>query len=237
MAMPVVIAKNQTGTDIDLDRLGLRVPASGQTTLTDSASYTECTEDASLETAVTSGDIVINDGNSDLSTAEALGYLASSGNLDGPVSGSAANVVPRLKDATGRYTLSSGVTIDNSDNIVTPGTITSNGSLLLSEDAHAALRQLIHFIDSGPAEGFVSGAFHETLPTGRPFPTSYIWWESASKLQKIVELTLTRSQGGGKPLTEEWKMYDTDGTTVLVTVTDTITYSGPFESTRTRVIA
>jgi len=127
MAMPVVIAKNQTGSDIDLDRLGLRVPASGQLTLTDSASYTECTEDASLETAVTSGDIVINDGNSDLSTAEALGYLASSGNLDGPVSGAAANVVLRLRDSTGRYTLPTGVTIDNSDNIVTPGTLSAAG--------------------------------------------------------------------------------------------------------------
>jgi len=127
MAMPVVIAKNQTGSDIDLDRLGLRVPASGQLTLTDSASYTECTEDASLETAVTSGDIVINDGNSDLSTAEALGYLASSGNLDGPVSGAAANVVLRLRDSTGRYTLPTGVTIDASNNITTPGTLNAAG--------------------------------------------------------------------------------------------------------------
>ena len=69
-----------------------------------------------------------------------------------------------------------------------------------------------------------------------PFPTSYIWWESASKAQKIVELTLTRN-ANQTPATEEWKMYDTDGTTVLATVTDTIAYSGIFETSRTRAIA
>jgi hypothetical protein len=32
-------------------------------------------------------------------------------------------------------------------------------------------------------------------------------------------------------------MYDTDGSTVLVTVTEAITYTGAFEATRTRTIA
>ena len=102
--------------------------------------------------------------------------------------------------------------------------------------AHDALRSLIHFIDSGPAEGFATGAFHEILPSGNPFPTSYIWWESAAKTEKIVELTVTRG-AGQKPVTETWEMYDTDGSTVLTTVTDTISYSGPFPVSRTRAIA
>ena len=42
---------------------------------------------------------------------------------------------------------------------------------------------------------------------------------------------------GITPTTEVWKMYDTDGTTVLVTLTDAITYSGVFEATRTRTWA
>lgn len=105
----------------------------------------------------------------------------------------------------------------------------------LTETQHRALRQLIHFIDEGPAEGFVSGAFHETLPSADPFPTSFIWWTSAAKTHKIVELTLTLN-ANKTPATEEWKMYDTDGTTVLTTVTDTISYSGIFETTRTRAI-
>jgi len=101
---------------------------------------------------------------------------------------------------------------------------------------HDAARTLIHFIDSGPAEGFASGAYHEILPSGNPFPTSYIWWESASKIDKIVELTVTRG-AGQKPVTEIWVMYDEDGSTVLATVSDSISYSGPFETSRTRTIS
>ena len=63
-----------------------------------------------------------------------------------------------------------------------------------------------------------------------------IWWESAAKLEKIVELTVTRG-AMQKPVTEVWQMYDTDGTTVLETVTDTVSYSGPFEASRARAIA
>jgi hypothetical protein len=106
----------------------------------------------------------------------------------------------------------------------------------ISEAAHKVLRQLIHFIDSGPAEGFVSGAFEEILPAGNPFPTSHTWWESAAKLKKIVELTITRN-ANQTPATEAWKVYDTDGSTVLATVTDTWAYSGIFPLSRTRAIA
>lgn len=123
--MPIVIAKNQTGSDIDLTRLGLRVPAAGQRTLTEFASYTECTEDASLEAAVTGGSIVINDGTSDLSTAQALVYLNSSGNLNGPATGIAANVLLKLADTTGRATVATGVTIDASNNITTTGSVSA----------------------------------------------------------------------------------------------------------------
>jgi len=101
---------------------------------------------------------------------------------------------------------------------------------------HKIVRHLIHFIDDGPADGFVSGAYKEILPAGNPFPTQAIWWESAAKLKKIVEFNMTRDSQK-KPATEEWKMYATDGTTVLCTVTDTITYSGVQESTRTRVVS
>lgn len=105
----------------------------------------------------------------------------------------------------------------------------------LSEAEHKTLRQLIHFIDDGPAEGFASGAYKETLPAGSPFPTSEIWYESSAKLKKIVELTTTWS--GPLITQEEWKMYDTDGSSLLATVTDSIGYSGIFETSRTRTIA
>lgn len=104
----------------------------------------------------------------------------------------------------------------------------------LSAEQHRVLRQLIHFIEEGPAGGFTSGAYKETLPSGDPFPTSVIWWESSSKLKKIVERTITWT--GVTPTTDEWKIYDTDGSTLLATVSDAISYSGVFETTRTRTI-
>ena len=104
----------------------------------------------------------------------------------------------------------------------------------ISEAQHKTLRQLIHFIDDGPADGFTSGAYKESVYTGA-FLTQEIWWESASKLKKIVQLDATYT--GAFPTTEVWQMFDTDGTTVLVTITDTITYSGSFEDTRTRTWA
>ena len=105
----------------------------------------------------------------------------------------------------------------------------------LTADAHKVIRQLIHFIEEGPAEGFTSGAYKETLPSASLFPTSVIWWESSSKLKKIVERTLTWT--GVNLTTDQWKVYDTDGSTVLATITDAISYSGIFETTRTRTIA
>ena len=105
----------------------------------------------------------------------------------------------------------------------------------ISETQHKTLRQLIHFIDNGPAEGFVSGAYRETLPSPSPFPTSVIWYTDSGKTDKIVEKLITYT--GVNPTTVQWKMYDVDGSTVLATVTDAISYSGVFETSRTRTIA
>ena len=98
-----------------------------------------------------------------------------------------------------------------------------------------ALRSLIHFINEGPADGFASGAYKEILPSSNPFPISVIWWASAAKLKKIVEKTLTYT--GAFPTTIVWKSYASDGVTVLATVSDAISYSGAFETARTRTIS
>lgn len=105
----------------------------------------------------------------------------------------------------------------------------------ITENEHKALRHLIHFINEGPADGFATGAFKEILPYGNPFPISVTWWESAAKLEKIVEKTYTYNPNK-TPSTIEWKMYATDGTTVVATVTDTINYAGVFEISRNRSI-
>lgn len=105
----------------------------------------------------------------------------------------------------------------------------------ISQSQHEALRQLIHFINEGPASGFASGAYKEILPTADPFPTSVIWYTSSAKTNKIVEKTYTYNSNK-TPATVTWKMYDASGV-LLATVTDTIAYNGVFEVNRTRTIA
>lgn len=101
----------------------------------------------------------------------------------------------------------------------------------ISAGEHKTLLQLIHFIDEGPADGFTTGATKTV--TGGAFPTSILWRRADTT--KLVEQVVTWT--GILPTTVEWKLYGTDGTTVVATVTDTITYSGPFEASRTRAIA
>lgn len=101
----------------------------------------------------------------------------------------------------------------------------------LTADQHKTLLQLIHFIDEGPAEGFASGATKTV--TGTVFPTQILWRRADAT--KLVEKNLTWT--GAFPTTIQWKMYDVDGSTVLATVTDTVSYSGPFETGRTRAIS
>jgi len=113
---------------------------------------------------------------------------------------------------------------------------TLSSSSGISFNDHQTLRQLIHFIDDGPAFGFTNGCYKETLPTADPFPTLEIWWESPAKLKKIVQLEVTRSMGTF-PTEETWKMFGSDGISVIERVTDTITYSGAFELFRSRSLA
>jgi hypothetical protein len=109
------------------------------------------------------------------------------------------------------------------------GSGTSSG---LNETDHEKLRQLIHFVDEGPANGFVSGAYKETI--GIPFPSQEIWWESSSKLKKIVEVNIIRNSKK-QPTNIQWLMYNSDGS-LKNSVTDTINYNGIFEQNRTRAI-
>ena len=105
----------------------------------------------------------------------------------------------------------------------------SNGPVTASK----YLRDLITFIDEGPACGF-AGGYKETGPTG-PFPTQSIWYTDSGKTNKIVQLIVTWS--GPVPTTYEWTAFKEDGTTVDCRVTDSITYtSSIFETTRDRTI-
>lgn len=104
------------------------------------------------------------------------------------------------------------------------------------EPAHKTLRDLIHFIDQGPGDGFASGAFKEVLPSGSPFPTSIIWYLDVAKTKKLVEKFITYDSNK-QPSQIQWNMYDYDGLTLIHTIIDTFTYvNNVFEATRVRTI-
>lgn len=131
-----------------------------------------------------------------------------------------------------------GVQRDSSGNLVLKDAITGTKTLAqiisggtgITEATHKSLLQLIHFIDEGPAEGFTTGATKTT--TGTVFPSQHLWRRADTT--KLVEHNITWT--GIVPTVLQWKVYDTDGTTVLATVTDAVTYSGIFEASRIRTI-
>ena len=119
---------------------------------------------------------------------------------------------------------------------------TADGNLYASLDANtpsysqltgavAGLRDLILFIDDGPADGFASGAYKEITYDGALL-VQEVWYADNTKAQKVVQLDVTYT--GALPTTEVWQMFDTDGVTVLVTLTDAIVYDGALETSRTR---
>lgn len=114
--------------------------------------------------------------------------------------------------------------------------ITQGGGGGITPTEHETLRQLIHFIDEGPGDGFASGAFKEILPSGSPFPTQITWYLNVNRTQKLVEKFVTYS-ASHFPVQILWNMYDYDGITIVHTVIDTITYNTAFEATRTRSIS
>src|SRR3972149_1757957 len=96
---------------------------------------------------------------------------------------------------------------------------------------HAAILQPIHSTAEGPAEGFATGATKTT--TGTVFPTEELWKRADNTALVRKSITWT----GATPTSVVWRIYAADGTTVLATITDTISYTGPFESSRARALA
>ena len=105
----------------------------------------------------------------------------------------------------------------------------------ITSNQHETLRQLIHFIDEGPADGFASGSYKTITPNASPFPTNVTWYTDTTKNQKIIEKII--DWNGIVPITITWKVYNADGVTVAHTVIDNITYANNiFELSRTRTI-
>jgi hypothetical protein len=75
MALPVIIASNQTGSPVVLSRLGLTVPASATLELTLYAYPDEIRQDESLEAAIDGGSILLNYGSGDLTKGDSLKFF------------------------------------------------------------------------------------------------------------------------------------------------------------------
>ena len=95
------------------------------------------------------------------------------------------------------------------------------------------LSMLATLDDSGPA----CTAYLQLVGTA-PFFTGENWYSDAAMTKLIVSRQYTQSGGTATPITPTpivTKFYGADGVTVLATFTDTITYSGPFVVSKTRV--
>lgn len=99
--------------------------------------------------------------------------------------------------------------------------------------SHRTIPQLIHYIDEGPGPGFVNGTYKTITASNPIFPSKVEWFREDDTLflEKLITYT------GINATSIEWNLYDTDGTTVLETMTDTISYSGVFETGRVRVFS
>lgn len=95
-------------------------------------------------------------------------------------------------------------------------------------------RVLILLANNGPFEDY-PGAFRECLVHKKIFPSASIWYTDNTKTLRIAEEV---NVYGSKIVPDQkiFRVYDTDGTTVLKTVTDTIYYQGVFEISRSRNI-
>jgi hypothetical protein len=82
-------------------------------------------------------------------------------------------------------------------------------------------------------ETFPSGSINDSGPI--PFVTASIWYTDATRTKKIMDETITYNPNMTVSQSVE-RVYDSDGVTVLVTTTETVTYSGVFETSRKRVI-
>jgi hypothetical protein len=97
----------------------------------------------------------------------------------------------------------------------------------------AATRKLLDFIGA-PAESYATGAYRSITP-GTVAPSNITWWVDNTATVKIFEANYTRNAAHAATVIQ-WKVYDASGTTVLTTVTDTVTYTGVTETSRTRTI-
>lgn len=97
------------------------------------------------------------------------------------------------------------------------------------------LRRLTFWAEQGgPFETFTT-PYRENVLDG-VFPLKSTWYVDGTKAAKIVEEEVTYNPNRTID-TDTWRLYASDGSTVLLTAVDTIAYSGVIEASRERVIS
>lgn len=119
---------------------------------------------------------------------------------------------------------------------ITNGLDASGSGGGLTPETHETLLQLIHFIDTpGPTHGFPTPALR--VITGTPFPSSIVWFYDLTATKKLVEKLIIYNSSNIPTITT-WNMYAADGSTIIHTITDAITYTNDvFEQSRVRTIS
>ena len=124
----IIIAKNQTAGDLPLIQLSsvdAKIPASGQSTLSDYNTVYEILVDAELWGYIDSGDVILNVDGSDLTKAQAQVMLSEPPELKHNYS--ATENPTAGDDSTGGYSVGS-VWINTSTNVVYICTDSSTGA-------------------------------------------------------------------------------------------------------------
>lgn len=100
--------------------------------------------------------------------------------------------------------------------------------------SNSSLNNLINFIDDGPID-LLNDSYKEII--GQPFPTQITWYTNINKTHKIIEKIINRVEDCQPQVSSiVWNSYQSDGSTILHSIKDTISYSNNFESTRNREI-
>ena len=84
----------------------------------------------------------------------------------------------------------------------------------MTSEQHEALRQLIHYVSSGPTH--IDGAMFTKTPCG-PLPTLYTWWTDDTQTVPYLEVEVTRA--GPRVIEKSWRLYATDGS-IAAALTD-----------------
>ena len=241
MPLPIVIAENQTATDIPITDLGVSILANQSLNLTDLFTFWEISSSIDIEMYIAGGGLLINDGTNTLDLQASLNYINITGNVNGD-STATSNQVAVFSGTGGNRINGSLVTISGSGDISVPGQVelgerTSVGPAGVSEGVlwvKNTTPNELHFTDNQGTDINLSQAAnaalfdieaadsltlniaedsHEEIIKTNGKVSSVIVWKTSNKLTKIRESTFSRVNGRISSIII--KQYDASGQVII----------------------